>query len=928
MEKSILYRLTYYVNKVFNHQIIDLGPKQDNCYRPLHKKDGTDAEARDILIRDIGNNKFLIWCYDKDEQYHVFTPGEFKFVDGEEPDLEKLKAVLKPGEYTEEDRAKYEEDRQKVFSKNWDKIKDKVITDFKIEDFKPWKNKKISSKFNFMLSPKGHLLIPAHDVETDELVGMRIRYKNGDKGGIKGSRNGRCYNLLQKGRESGFNQPILLVSESESTACVLAEVFPQFAVVHGFGMWNLKKLIPGLQKKFKNYLIVVCADKSLRNSDNKDSDKCYGQLAALYNDVTVVYPDRHNPRLDDISDFCDVKELMGGVYLRNYIVTQIYETAIFEPIIMSYETGNYKVFSAKSQDIEIIDDKKPNERLRKIVSDSFIKDFCNREGIKCFLDEPKTIIEEKNDGTTVTKENPEIAGLQQLFGGLFANYLQRKKKESSGSFKTYLVGTFREKIGKKDVYIHNSALGRYIIEDGKILNTASARPAYKAIYKNVKSGRFFDNPVDLETLPIDREIVNKVLEKISTIFSFKRSRDVLIRQNGKAFVKAFGLQLISVIANSTYLHFAPRGINLYLTGKTQSGKSLVTTGILDALLCETLYLSNDITKACLQQRFGHPEHGISCHIAGLEESSKPTQKEDKEIRSIFVTLRTNSTAKSEHVTGRGSAGGTANEYVARFTMTFTSTTTKYLDDGQDSGRFLLNDMEGSLSDSVKSTQIGDIIEELKHLGPYLIKAILLGAPYLKDCVRLAEEYIDRFDLGCKSMQSQKPEMLSVLLGGLFATYKVLDGEEFNPDNVFEQIKPALLVQLESDKKLDKEHSVLFDLATLLVTDQFNTQQLFLNYFRDENSRDDSVRAGIVVRENPKTKEKELLIRKTRFGLEKFLLERKKVSEHKLTNIQDRLEDDASKEKCEIKRIAAQKGQKKAEYYIYKLDKEEILELID
>ena len=191
----------------------------------------------------------------------------------------------------------------------------------------------------------GNLHIPYYTEVDGPVVGCQIQAENGRKWSIKGSRMTGAFTIIQKPSELTATRPMGLIAEGYTTACQLADLFPDALIACAAGMGNLTRVYETLTQAFPMVAFVVALDKAKQYTTHKPLNDVKAKFMSL--SIPYIQPDLYNSKLHNDTDFNDMVLRIRKEATQKYIM-RVYRTqAPLLPEVLPKEGESHMVLSHK-----------------------------------------------------------------------------------------------------------------------------------------------------------------------------------------------------------------------------------------------------------------------------------------------------------------------------------------------------------------------------------------------------------------------------------------------------------------------------------------------------------------------------------------------------------------------------------------------------
>ena len=343
MNKKYLEILVPAMNKM-GYQLVDIGePNTSGFYRPkVRRIDGEITNALSIAFD--GDKTFYLTDFAEQlmAELKVTVSGEIT-----ENDRSTIPSSI-VGK-TEEERKEYLIKKQKEFQASFDAIK---VSDKKTNDLLDKKKLKlygeafIAESYSFGKGAISYPLIVPFFNKDKKVIGAQVCFldKEGKskKFAIPGSTFKGSHHVLQEGeRIEAVNLIPLLVCESYTTACEVAEAQPKATVVCSAGIGGVEAAGKALDVK-EHYKIYIC-DKTKHNEPNAQLDKLISKFTNK--GVPHIQLDKMDTRLLDMTDFNDYAIEYGKTAVKRELDIQTKRWLPLAPEVLMGDGKTYSIVS-------------------------------------------------------------------------------------------------------------------------------------------------------------------------------------------------------------------------------------------------------------------------------------------------------------------------------------------------------------------------------------------------------------------------------------------------------------------------------------------------------------------------------------------------------------------------------------------------------
>ena len=472
------------------------------------------------------------------------------------------------------------------------------------------KDKGVTQREAFMYD--GNLYIPYHKEVDGPVVGCQIQAENGKKWSIKGSKMTGAFTIIQKPNILIATRPMGLIAEGYTTACQLADLFPDAIIACAAGMGNLAKVYKTLVKAFPNMAFVVALDKAKRFLQHKPLNDVINKFQEQ--GIPYIQPDLYDKRIQEYTDFNDMVLQIGKEATQKYIM-RVYRTqAPLMPEVLPKDGESHVLLSHKRGGIVSI----------PITRESSIYNELSPAALKEF------IFQRFND--------PNVKK-QQVAKRLVTELLYQSNN-TYGELQKGIGGYYENKN-----YIFNLIGGRYRLGPEREL-------LYEPHYRPVGGNYYVDVPANEQlSIPTDVTFTAKNYAELVAAFT-KIYPDLSVLYAG-----------LGHLVQASYAGFSDFRAHTWMTGPSGSGKSLLKD-TLGALGKGSVSVVQDISKAGLTQ-YLNPTGYTNTTAILADECAADTIAKKKNIEDLIKVLREMSNISENAISLRGTAEQKAKVYQYR-----------------------------------------------------------------------------------------------------------------------------------------------------------------------------------------------------------------------------------------------------------------------
>ena len=702
---------------------------EDHVFRgKIRKPTGSVKEDMLIVLResDKGNILAFVENYSEDEKLTVNLESG-KINDKND------KVTVDPTVAEAERKAKLEE-----FKKNIPKPSKKKLTSehplLAKKKIKPYGRAKLlkNKKWVDILDPIGVPFYSSReDHDAKEACGMQVIGLNKEgkskKTSVPKSTFKGAFHILQDGIEDEiFSSVDGFICESYTTACEVAEAFPDAFVACTAGMSNLRTAYGRLSADKYNLIYVLDKVKSGQNISKIERNIKSDGASFIQLSMT-------DPSLGEMTDFNDYALRFGKKAAKKEMVLQSQPFLTKIPEVVEYEADTgFKVISSKSQVIETVHNGSLENFFYRMCSDS----TTSR------LTELLSLEFSQEDGSLLyhSKEN-------------FSRYLSQEAKRSKHSIPRG-IGIHKDGEG----YVLNmNDNDRYMMDKtGKIEYTGRIRPFGREKFINPTLLTGMDDSPNPHILkePMTKDHFNQIMELCQKSFDLPKSY--------------FSL-LLGFLVQGALTSFSLCRPHLWLNGVSNSGKTFIMNEIAAQLLCGTAYMFKDTTKAGLMQDIGQDSHLNA--VMTLGDEMAPDNAEKKRILRQLLLMSKDMFTGGVKGASRGTKEQVAKSYYRAFSMIFTSTK-HTLEDDQEIGRWLVFDIKNF---QLKGGEYKEVGRSFQSLSGVFTRACLQAAPHFISLMENISGRFEEFYSEDNRTIAHKTLSLSSCLAGYAALCKVVFG---------------------------------------------------------------------------------------------------------------------------------------------------------
>ena len=711
--------------KKMGYELIEIGePNSSGFFRPkVTRLDGQETTALSIAFD--GDRTFYLT--DFAEQ---LMPELKVTIDGDMSEIDKSKM---PGSIigkTEAERKEYLAKKQAEFQEAFDAIK---RTDLETNDLLKKKKLKLYGKafiaesYSFGKGAISNpLIVPFFNIDK-EVIGAQVCFldKNGKskKFAIPGSTFKESHHVLQDGeRIEAVNLIPLLVCESYTTACEVAEAQPKATVVCSAGIGGVEAAGKALDVK-EHYKIFIC-DKTKHNEPNAQLDKLINKFTAK--GVPYIQLDKMDTCLLDMTDFNDYALEYGKTAVKREVDIQ---TKRWLPLAPEVLMGDGKTYSIVSR----VNNKIMNVPRGKVIEARY--GFAN----SAFW----AIFDKIHHMGRDDEGNPKTAKPLK-------NWLDLNESRNAETV-PYGVGIYKDTGG----YVMNTYRGRFVNSKKGTFSTFDLKPLGDNIYVNCSN--------DKKELNLEESFTDDHLKKLISLWKMAYDMD-----------KSYLLGLLGYAVQATYATFSPHRAHMWVTGASGSGKSrIILERFLYRLLRGIILPIQNTTEAGLSQQLTPDTGEQNSPVISIDEAGSDSSNKQMRMDEVIKLARETATDDGTKVSLRGTKEQDGRVYRRTCSLALASTT-ENLDDMQDLSRFIIFNLSPQKFKFKKAKDFDTLSEELQELNAVFLRACLDGAEHFKELFNLVNDEI-RKDITDIHVYAQKVTAITACVAGAAALLKVAKG---------------------------------------------------------------------------------------------------------------------------------------------------------
>ena len=625
------------------------------------------------------------------------------------------------------------------------------------------KDKGVTQRAAFIYD--GNLHIPYYTEVKGPVVGCQIQAENGRKWSIKGSRMTGAFTILQHHDTISKARPMGLIAEGYTTACQLADLFPDAFIACAAGMGNLTKVYETLLEAYPEVAFVVALDKAKGYQRHTPLLK----VIEIFNSLNIPYiqPNKYDNRLHDDTDFNDMVLRIGKESTQEYIM-RVYRTqAPLLPEVLPKAGESHVILSHRRGGIltlPVAKEASIYHELSPAALQEFTQKHFNDTKAKKGQVARQLVIE------LLQQHNNSYNGLQKGVGGYYEN----------------------------ENYIFNFIGGRYRLDpERKLYHEPHYRPIGENYYVDISANEQL-------SIPADVNFTAQNYGELVTAFS-KVYPDLSLLYAG-----------LGHLVQASYAGFSDFRAHTWITGPSGSGKSLLKD-TLGALGKGSVSIVQDISKAGLTQ-YLNPTGYTNTTAILADECAADTVAKKKNIDEIIKVMREMSNVSENAISLRGTSEQKVKVYQYRAGL-YLASTSSYIDDYQDKSRIFEVDINEPVKPNA-NTSAAELIELAEKLNKVWQKMIIQEAPYYKLLTKLCLEKINN-EITVPNL-SHKPRVWAALAAGYACIGHAITNKslEFCAERSVNSLKKLFII--------DKERQLSFLKGSRNIVDRLVDFDVMLN----------------------------------------------------------------------------------------------------